>query len=140
MASWLSRPRLHRTGRRAPPLAARPGARGQISTPGRRARRAGKRRHDPRWRAGYRVLAFIGLDGVRLRSRRGLELAAKFPRLADELAAQASGGMILDGELVIASSPSSDWTACASARGAAWSSRPNFHAWQTSSPRRQAAA
>jgi bifunctional non-homologous end joining protein LigD len=47
---------------------------------------------------GYRVLAFIGADGVRLRSRRGLELAATFPRLAAELAKQ--GPMILDGELV----------------------------------------
>ena len=30
---------------------------------------------------GYRVLAFIDEHGVRLRSRRGLELAPKFPRL-----------------------------------------------------------
>ncbi len=49
---------------------------------------------------GYRVLAFIGEDGVKLRSRRGLELAAKFPRVVKELSEQAAGSMILDGELV----------------------------------------
>ena len=39
---------------------------------------------------GYRALAFIGTaDGVRLRSRRGLELAGDFPRLGAELAQQA---------------------------------------------------
>jgi bifunctional non-homologous end joining protein LigD len=49
---------------------------------------------------GYRVLAFIDEHGVKLRSRRGLELAATFPRLAAELGKQAAEGMILDGELV----------------------------------------
>jgi bifunctional non-homologous end joining protein LigD len=49
---------------------------------------------------GYRVLAFIDGHGVRLRSRRGLELAAKFPKLAAELGKQAVQSMILDGELV----------------------------------------
>ncbi len=49
---------------------------------------------------GYRVLAFIDEHGVKLRSRRGLELAANFPRLAAELGKQAARGMILDGELV----------------------------------------
>jgi bifunctional non-homologous end joining protein LigD len=49
---------------------------------------------------GYRVLAFIDESGVKLRSRRGLELAPTFPRLATELARQAVNGMILDGELV----------------------------------------
>ena len=48
---------------------------------------------------GYRVLAFIGAQGVKLRSRRGLELAADFPRLAAELAKQGAA-MILDGEIV----------------------------------------
>ena len=47
---------------------------------------------------GYRVLAFVN-DGVSLRSRRGLELAAQFPSLAKELAEQGPA-MILDGELV----------------------------------------
>jgi bifunctional non-homologous end joining protein LigD len=49
---------------------------------------------------GYRVLAFIDGQGVKLRSRRGLELAGKFPRLAAELGKQAVSGMILDGEAV----------------------------------------
>ncbi|HSJ98352.1 MAG TPA: non-homologous end-joining DNA ligase, partial [Myxococcota bacterium] len=48
---------------------------------------------------GYRVLAFIGPEGVRLRSRRGLELSGDFPRLAAELAGQGAP-MILDGEIV----------------------------------------
>src|SRR5512143_369832 len=49
---------------------------------------------------GYRVLAFIDERGVRLRSRRGLELAPQFPQLVAELGMQNAGGMILDGELV----------------------------------------
>jgi bifunctional non-homologous end joining protein LigD len=49
---------------------------------------------------GYRVLAFIGERGVKLRSRRGLELSVKFPGLAAELGRQDARGMILDGELV----------------------------------------
>lgn len=49
---------------------------------------------------GYRVLAFIGADGVKLRSQRGLDLAGMFPRLAAELNKQGGHGMILDGELV----------------------------------------
>ena len=49
---------------------------------------------------GYRVLAFIDEHGVKLRSRRGLELASKFPRLVAELAHRRVNGMILDGELV----------------------------------------
>jgi len=49
---------------------------------------------------GYRVLAFIDEHGVRLRSRRGLELESKFPRLVADLGKQFVHGMILDGELV----------------------------------------
>ncbi|HKA41081.1 MAG TPA: DNA ligase D [Burkholderiales bacterium] len=49
---------------------------------------------------GYRVLAFIEGEDVKLRSRRGLELAPSFPRLTEELARQAVDGMILDGEIV----------------------------------------
>src|SRR6202040_2342520 len=49
---------------------------------------------------GYRVLAFIDEHGVKLRSRRGLELSPKFPRLAAELGKQNVRGMILDGEVV----------------------------------------
>ncbi|HEX6297152.1 MAG TPA: DNA ligase D [Burkholderiales bacterium] len=47
---------------------------------------------------GYRVLAFVN-EQVRLRSRRGLELAKQFPGLAVELGKQGAR-MILDGELV----------------------------------------
>ncbi len=49
---------------------------------------------------GYRVLAFIGPDGVKLKSRRGLELSHQFPALVAQLGQQDAGGMILDGELV----------------------------------------
>lgn len=49
---------------------------------------------------GYRVLAYIDGTGVRLRSRRGLSLAERFPRVTAELAAQQVDGMSLDGELV----------------------------------------
>jgi bifunctional non-homologous end joining protein LigD len=49
---------------------------------------------------GYRVLAFIDERGVRLRSRRGLELAGSFPALTAELAKQGARGMVLDGEIV----------------------------------------
>ncbi len=49
---------------------------------------------------GYRVIAFVDAKGVRLQSRRGIELAAAFPKLVAELAASRSSGMILDGELV----------------------------------------
>jgi bifunctional non-homologous end joining protein LigD len=49
---------------------------------------------------GYRVLAFIDGKEVRLRSRRGLDLAPAFPGLVEELGRQAAGRMILDGEIV----------------------------------------
>jgi bifunctional non-homologous end joining protein LigD len=49
---------------------------------------------------GYRVLAFIDDKEVKLRSRRGLELTASFPKLAAELAQQQVKGMVLDGEIV----------------------------------------
>ncbi len=49
---------------------------------------------------GYRVLAFIGAGGVKLRSRRGLDLGPTFPRLCAELARQGPHETILDGELV----------------------------------------
>ena len=48
---------------------------------------------------GYRALAFVGEQGVTLKSRRGLEMD-KFPRLEAELASQAVNAMVLDGELV----------------------------------------
>jgi bifunctional non-homologous end joining protein LigD len=49
---------------------------------------------------GYRALAFVDPKGVQLRSRRGLELAADFPRVAAELEKQAVRTMVLDGEIV----------------------------------------
>lgn len=48
---------------------------------------------------GYRVLAFVDTKGVRLRSRRELELAPVFPKVAAELRQQGQG-LVLDGELV----------------------------------------
>ena len=49
---------------------------------------------------GYRVLAFVEGTKVKLRSRRGLDLTAAFPKLAAELGKQAAASMILDGEIV----------------------------------------
>ena len=49
---------------------------------------------------GYRVLAFIENETVRLRTRRGLDLAADFPKLCAELRKQAVNSIILDGEIV----------------------------------------
>jgi bifunctional non-homologous end joining protein LigD len=62
-------------------------------------------RSDPKWRYepkldGYRVIAFIDGGGVRLQSRRGLDLTPCFPEIAAELAAHPAGQMILDGEIV----------------------------------------
>ena len=67
---------------------------------------------------GYRVLAFIGADGVKLRSRRGLDLSGEFPRLAAELGKQAAGSVILDGEIVAFDA----------------SGKPSFHAMQNRGP------
>ena len=60
---------------------------------------------NPLWRYepkldGYRVIAFIDGHGVRLQSRRGLDLTPFFPEIATELAAQPAARMILDGEIV----------------------------------------
>jgi bifunctional non-homologous end joining protein LigD len=49
---------------------------------------------------GYRALAFLEAGSVKLRSRRGLDLAADFPRLSAELARQAVSDIVLDGEIV----------------------------------------
>jgi bifunctional non-homologous end joining protein LigD len=67
---------------------------------------------------GYRVLAFIDENGVKLRSRRGLDLSGDFPKLAAELAKQAAGSMLLDGEIV-----------AFDAQG-----KPSFHAMQNRLP------
>jgi bifunctional non-homologous end joining protein LigD len=60
---------------------------------------------DPGWRYepkldGYRVIAFVTGDRVRLQSRRGLDYTPFFPELAAELAPHPAGQMILDGEIV----------------------------------------
>jgi len=49
---------------------------------------------------GYRVIAFVDGDKVKLQSRRGLDLTAAFPKLAAELRANAGARMVLDGEIV----------------------------------------
>jgi bifunctional non-homologous end joining protein LigD len=49
---------------------------------------------------GYRALALIDGEDVKLRSRRGLDLGKDFPKLLAELAKQAVNGMVLDGEIV----------------------------------------
>jgi bifunctional non-homologous end joining protein LigD len=49
---------------------------------------------------GYRALAFIDGTGVKLRSRRGLELGGDFPKLVADLGKQGVEGMVLDGEIV----------------------------------------
>ncbi len=49
---------------------------------------------------GYRVLAFVQGDSVKLRSRRGLDLAGDFPKLCAQLRTQAVETVILDGEIV----------------------------------------
>ncbi len=43
---------------------------------------------------GYRVLAFIDADGVKLRSRRGLDLTPSFPKLAAEVGRQSLADVI----------------------------------------------
>ena len=49
---------------------------------------------------GYRVLAFVEGDTVKLRTRRGLDLAADFPKVCAELRKQAVETLILDAEIV----------------------------------------
>ena len=49
---------------------------------------------------GYRALAILDERGVKLSSRRGLELGQDFPRLVAELGRQAVNAMVLDGEIV----------------------------------------
>src|SRR5438046_631945 len=48
---------------------------------------------------GYRALALIGEHGVKLRSRRGLELGGDFPRLPDEVGRQLDRPLRLDAEI-----------------------------------------
>ncbi|HUL46606.1 MAG TPA: DNA ligase D [Steroidobacteraceae bacterium] len=69
------------------------------------AETAEKPASEPQWRYepkldGYRVIAYVRGADVQLKSRRGLDLTAFFPELTEELATQAIGQMILDGEIV----------------------------------------
>jgi len=49
---------------------------------------------------GYRALAFVHDGRVTLRSRRGLDLTRRFPRIVAELERQGVGALVLDGEIV----------------------------------------
>ena len=49
---------------------------------------------------GIRALAFIEDGAVTLRSRRGLDMSAQYPALAQAIAAQPVAGAILDGEII----------------------------------------
>lgn len=49
---------------------------------------------------GYRVIAFVEPDRVRLSSRRGIDLTALFPEIVADLREQHVSRMILDGEIV----------------------------------------
>ena len=52
---------------------------------------------------GYRILAFVEGNGVRLVTRNGNDYTSRFPSVADSLADWAAGrAMVLDGEMVIA--------------------------------------
>ncbi|OGA25560.1 MAG: DNA ligase D [Betaproteobacteria bacterium RIFCSPLOWO2_02_FULL_65_24] len=61
--------------------------------------------HGPEWRYepkldGYRVIAIVAADGVRLKSRRGLDMSAPFPEIVRELEHAAPLPMVLDGEII----------------------------------------
>jgi len=49
---------------------------------------------------GYRCLAWVDDQGVRLRSRNGLSFDDAYPEVARALAAQARGSLLVDGEVV----------------------------------------
>jgi bifunctional non-homologous end joining protein LigD len=49
---------------------------------------------------GYRALAVMEEGALKLRSRRGLDLAPDFPSLAAEIGRQAVNGTVIDGEIV----------------------------------------
>ena len=72
---------------------------------------------------GYRVLAFVEGDSVKLRTRRGLDLAADFPKVCAELRKQAVETLILDAEIVAFDADG----------------RPSFNAMQNRSPQTERA-
>jgi bifunctional non-homologous end joining protein LigD len=49
---------------------------------------------------GYRAIALVGADGVKLRSRNGIDLTAKFPGIAADLRSQLALPLVIDGEIV----------------------------------------
>jgi ATP-dependent DNA ligase len=55
---------------------------------------------EPKW-DGYRAIALVETDRVRLYSRQGKELTKMLPDLAESLLLQVPPGMVLDGEAVI---------------------------------------
>jgi bifunctional non-homologous end joining protein LigD len=62
-------------------------------------------RSNPEWMYepkldGYRVIALVQDTNVHLHSRRGIDLTAVFPEITADLASQANGHMVLDGEIV----------------------------------------
>ena len=82
-------------------------------------------RSDPEWLFepkldGYRVIAFVTGNSVRLQSRRGIDLTAQFPEIVAGLATFGADHMIVDGEIV--------------ALGA--DGRPSFNALQNRAQRR----
>jgi bifunctional non-homologous end joining protein LigD len=50
---------------------------------------------------GYRVLAHVDVDGVKLRTRNGIDITAAFPRIVDDLKVQPALPLVLDGEIVV---------------------------------------
>lgn len=56
--------------------------------------------YEPKW-DGYRALLFVGPDAVVVQSRRGKDITASFPEVADAAAEQMPDGSVLDGELVV---------------------------------------
>jgi ATP-dependent DNA ligase len=50
---------------------------------------------------GYRALLFVNADRCRVQSRRGHNISASFPDVAESATDQLPNGFVLDGELVV---------------------------------------
>ena len=50
---------------------------------------------------GFRLIAFVEMGSVRLRSRNGNDMTALYPEVAEELRAQPHESFVLDGEVVV---------------------------------------
>jgi ATP-dependent DNA ligase len=61
---------------------------------------AGGAAYEPKW-DGYRSVLFVDPDGVVVQSRRGKDITASFPDVADAAADQLPVGTVIDGELVV---------------------------------------